>query len=147
MHGHPPWRSNLAADENISGTILDFRAAAKPRVWTESAHAAVGDWHEGRCAYIAADHWPPGAPPFCGAPVLIGSPYCAQHTRLCIADPRSVEGAQIVLMQERAADAVPPPELATLTPVAVPEPSDDDTVDARELPIDTRQEQITEEQA
>jgi hypothetical protein len=100
------------------------------------------------CAYIAADTWPAGAPRFCGAPVLLGSPYCAEHTRLCTADPASAEGARIAIAQDLAARAAPPPELDHLAPIALPErTSDDEKLDTSELPIDTRRDHTSEEEA
>src|SRR5579864_2141020 len=100
MHGHTPCRRDLGLSKNISRTLLDFRAAAKPGFWARSEALGRDKADEPRCAYIAADSWPPGAPPFCGAPVLLGSPYCAEHTRLCTADPASEEGARIALTQD-----------------------------------------------
>jgi hypothetical protein len=148
MHGHPsPIRRDLTLNENISGTLLDFRARSKPgffaRAGLEPAESApLG------CAYIAADTWPLGAPPFCGAPVLPGSPYCAAHTRLCTADPASAEGERIAIAQDLAARAAPPLELDHLAPIALPErTSDDEKLDASELPIDTRRDHTSEEEA
>jgi hypothetical protein len=148
MHGHPPCRNNLARSGNISRTLLDFRAVAKPGFCALSEAIAPDETAKQRCAYIAADTWPPGAPPFCGAPVLLGSPYCAAHTRLCTADPASEEGALIAMTQDLAARAAPPPELRHLAPIAVPEPTpDDDTLADSELPINARHDHTNKEEA
>ncbi|MGH7034880.1 MAG: hypothetical protein ACREFL_14205, partial [Stellaceae bacterium] len=52
------------------------------------------------CVYIAAAKWRAGAAPFCGAPVLPGSAYCARHAPLCGVDPASKRGEQIAAEQD-----------------------------------------------
>jgi hypothetical protein len=150
MHGHPlPFRNDLTPNENISGTLLDFRARSKRGFSAQTLGSEPAESGPQGCAYIAADIWPPGAPPFCNAPVLLGSPYCAEHTRLCTVDPASAEGERIAITQDLAARAAsPPPELDHLTPIALPEPIEDDgKLDERELPIDTRHDHVSEEEA
>lgn len=147
MHGRVPFHSDAALDENISGTIShgpEPVAKSDSRVRKETPETGFGD--EQRCAYIAADAWPAGAPPFCGAPVQRGSAYCLRHARICAVDPASAEGVLIALGQELAARVAAPPAMARLAPVAVPEPVDDDaTLDQRELAIDTPNDQHQEE--
>jgi hypothetical protein len=146
MHGYPPFRNNLTQNENISRTLLDFRAGSKDGFGARIVGPEPALSVERRCVYIAAETWPPGAPPFCGAPVLLGSPYCAEHTRLCTADPASEEGARIALTQDLAARAAPPPELDHLAPIALPERApDDDKLDASELPANARPDHTDEE--
>jgi len=41
------------------------------------------------CAFIAATDWLAGFPPFCGKPVLLGAPYCAEHAVLCRRLPKA----------------------------------------------------------
>jgi len=150
MHGRVPFRGAIGAYENKSSTQSHERGAAAKsdsRVRAESLEAGSAD--ERRCAFIAADTWPAGAPPFCGAPVQRGSAYCPAHARICAVDPASAEGVLIALRQELAASvaAPPQPEMAHLAPVALPEPIDDDaTLDRRELAIETPSEQQKEEQ-
>ena len=151
MHGQAPFPTNMTFDENISGTLLDFGAAAKSdsRVpddagFDSEATEGAGDR---RCAYIAADRWPVGEPPFCGAPVQPGSSYCPHHARLCVVDPASAEGVLLALGQELAAAAEAPPQLAHLAPVAVPELVEDGaSLDRRELPIEVNDHQQPEDE-
>jgi hypothetical protein len=75
MHRYVPIGENFANEENISGTL--------PRTIDREKPSVSGP--EG-CVFIAADSWPAGYPPFCGAPVLTGSPYCPAHAQLCRAD-------------------------------------------------------------
>jgi hypothetical protein len=60
----------MKRDKNISGTITIANSE-------DIALDAYG------CAFIAAADWRAGFPPFCGKPVLPGTPYCAQHAALC----------------------------------------------------------------
>jgi hypothetical protein len=149
MHGHPPpFRRDLTLNENISRTLLDFRARSKPSFSARSVGLEPAESAPRGCAYIAADTWPPGTPPFCGAPVLLGSPYCAEHTRLCTVDPASEAGARVAITQELAARAAPPPELDHLTPIALPEPvEDDEKLDESDLPDNARHYHTSEEEA
>ncbi|HKT18282.1 MAG TPA: hypothetical protein VJR47_09585 [Stellaceae bacterium] len=78
------------------------------------------------CSYIAAGTWRSGAAPFCGAPALPGSSYCAVHAPLCGVDPASQQGARIAAEQDEAAAAMlraPSPRFAAC---AVPEPVEED---------------------
>ncbi|MGH7033229.1 MAG: hypothetical protein ACREFL_05825 [Stellaceae bacterium] len=58
---------------------------------------------DGGCVYITPATWRAGAAPFCGAPVLPGSSYCARHAPLCGVDPASKRGEQIAAEQDAAA--------------------------------------------
>ena len=127
-----------------------FRAGAKPvsLIDREIGFATQEEpATERRCAYIAAETWPPGAAPYCGAPVRPGSAYCATHARLCTADPASAEGVRIAIAQDLAARAAPPPELDQLAPVALPEPIEpEEGLAARELPSTARREFMADEE-
>lgn len=73
MHdGGPRDGFGLPEDENISGTM----GAAKAE---DSAESLAG------CVFIEPHTWPAGFPPFCGRPVLPGSPYCPAHAARCAA--------------------------------------------------------------
>lgn len=63
------------------------------------------------------------APPFCDAPALPGSSYCARHRALCILAPGSAaaESAARALDAAAAAAPAPPRELAFLGAASVPE--------------------------
>jgi hypothetical protein len=76
------------------------------------------------CGYVARAGWRYGmAPPFCDAPALPGSSYCAHHRALCILVPGSAAAESAVRMLEEAAAAAPAPprELAFLGAASVPE--------------------------
>jgi hypothetical protein len=147
MHGRVSFHSDIGSCENKSRTQshgLGPVTKSDSRVPTESFETGFGD--EQRCAFIAADVWPAGAPPFCGAPVQRGSSYCPTHARICAVDPASAEGVLIALGQELAASAAAPSEMACLAPVALPEPVDEDaTLDQREFAIETPNDQQQEE--
>jgi hypothetical protein len=84
------------------------------------------------CAYIAAGTWRVGAAPFCGAPVLPGSSYCARHAPLCGVDPGSERGEQIAAEQDAVAAMSLLPDLGTC---AVPEPLEEEgALEAWDLP-------------
>jgi hypothetical protein len=73
-----------------------------------------------RCSYVVTATWRYGAPdPFCTAPALAGSSYCATHRALCAVDPVSSEGRRLARGQAAAA-SVPLPE--AFPPLAMPEP-------------------------
>ena len=62
------------------------------------------------CAYVAAVAWRYGAgDPFCGAPSLPGSPYCAPHHALCALVAGSAEAAGAVRAQSDPEGEAPPP--------------------------------------
>jgi hypothetical protein len=63
------------------------------------------------------------APPFCDAPALPGSSYCAQHRARCVIAPGSAaaERAARSLDEAAAAASASPGELAFLDAAAVPE--------------------------
>ncbi len=148
MHDWLPGWDNFAAGENITETIQLFGATAKPGVDADATPAAFPEPGTPGCAYIAADRWPAGQPPFCGAPVQPGSPYCTAHRRICTADPTSETGAIIAMVQDLGARAEPPPELAHLAPIALPEPSEEDEIlAAGELPIGPHPDRHPEEEA
>jgi hypothetical protein len=73
LHRSPQPERALPADENISGTTGAANSEDSPKECAEK-------WG---CVYIAAERWLPGKPPFCGKPVLPGSPYCPRHAALC----------------------------------------------------------------
>jgi hypothetical protein len=79
----------------------------------------------GTCRFIAAEAWEPGAAPFCGAPVLPGSSYCASHRRLCYIDPVSPQAAGIVIAQKLAGRVPPPRKLKCLVTSSLPEPDEE----------------------
>ena len=64
-----------------------------------------------------------GATPFCDAPALPGSSYCAGHRALCTIAPGSAAAETAALALDRAAAAAPspPPELGFLDAASVPE--------------------------
>lgn len=87
---------------------------------------------DGSCVYITAAKWRVGAAPFCGAPVLPGSSYCARHAVLCGADPASERGEQIAAEQDAAAAMSLLPHLEAC---AVPEPLEEEgAIEAWDLP-------------
>lgn len=118
---HPP----LPPHENIMGTIPEFPAA----VTAESQVRAHPGAASRRCGYVVASRWHYGAPdPFCGAPAVPGSSYCALHRSLCAVDPASAAGRRLAVRQAAAARAVLPAEFP---PLAAPEPlPDPDPVEA-----------------
>lgn len=84
------------------------------------------------CVYITVAKWRAGAAPFCGAPVLPGSSYCARHAPLCGVDPASERGEQIAAEQDAAAAMSLLPDLEAY---AVPEPLDEEgALEAWDLP-------------
>ena len=60
------------------------------------------------------------APPFCDAPALPGSSYCAQHRALCVIAPGSAAAARAARTLDEVAAAAPG-ELAFLDGAAMPE--------------------------
>ncbi len=117
MDKRSPFGGSVSVGENISGTISGCREDATWNRTTSDLGEKIGP----TCCFIAAESWPAGEPPFCGAPALPGSPYCASHASLCAAAARSPKGARIALAQDLAARAEPPPELGHLAVCVVPE--------------------------
>lgn len=82
MHDRGPRRGFvLRRHENISRTLR--RANGK-----DSAES--GEDRDGTCVFIEPYAWPAGFPPFCGRPVLPGSPYCPAHAVRCAAPTTAV---------------------------------------------------------
>jgi hypothetical protein len=110
---HQPRPQTLNQYENITRTIA--RSASL---------VTAGNGEGERCGYVALVGWRYGeATPFCDAPALPGSSYCARHRSLCIIAPGSAaaESAARALDQVASAAPAPPPELAFLDAAAVPE--------------------------
>jgi len=110
---HQPRPQTLNPYVNITRTI------ARP-----APFVTVRDAAPERCGYVALVGWRYGAaPPFCDAPALPGSSYCAHHRSLCIIAPGSAaaELAARTLDAAAAAAPAPPRELAFLDAAAVPE--------------------------
>jgi hypothetical protein len=107
---------------NKTGTLHGLPVA----VTAESACDLRGDF-EGRqasdrprCGYVVAATWRYGAPdPFCDAPALPGSSYCAAHRALCAVDPATEEGRRLASRQAAAAQAALPD---AFPPLVAPEP-------------------------
>jgi len=77
MHDRGPHHGlSLPKDENISGTNRTANDEDSPETGLEGR---VG------CVFIEPYTWPAGFPPFCGRPVLAGSPYCPEHATRCTA--------------------------------------------------------------
>jgi len=130
MHASLAEQTALPQDENISGTLLDFGEAAKRDAMGNPVSL------EERCVYIAADSWPPGAPPYCAASVEPGSSYCALHRRLCVVDPASADGARIAEAQDLAGSAAPLPVLTQRVASVLPEPTEEEEkLDVGELSL------------
>ena len=76
------------------------------------------------CGYVARGSWRYGeAGPFCDAPAVPGSSYCAEHRALCTIAPGSAAAAGAARALDQAADAArtPPPELFFLAAAPPPE--------------------------
>ena len=77
-----------------------------------------------RCVFVVSPrHARPGAiGPFCGAPAIPRSAYCARHHRICVLSAASAAGqADAATLATEAEAAEPPPELAHLIPPTLPE--------------------------
>ncbi len=110
---HQPHPQLLSQHENITRTI----AEPPPLVTTRRAVPE-------RCGYVARAGWRYGkGAPFCDAPALPGSSYCARHRALCTIAPGTAAAEIAARALDRAADAAPapPPELAFLDAASVPE--------------------------
>lgn len=125
MHGRTLFRDPVDNDENISRTLLEWRVPEKANPKANPNAGLAAAMPEG-CRFIAAETWPAGAPPFCGAPVKPGSAYCAAHAGRCAVDPASRDGAELLRAQEQAAQKTPPPELRHLEACAVLEADESD---------------------
>src|SRR5260370_38637117 len=76
-----------------------------------------------RCGYVARAGWRYGkGAPFCDAPALPGSSYCARHRALCTIAPGTAAAEIAGPALDRAADAAPapPPELRFSEASSVP---------------------------
>lgn len=117
---HQPRPHTLNLYENITRTIAQPPALVTLQLVTGNGAAAPD-----RCGYVVREGWRYGmAPPFCDAPALPGSSYCAHHRALCIVAPGSAaaERAARRLDEAAAAESAPPPgELEYLDAAAVPE--------------------------
>jgi len=110
---HQPRPQALFHNENITRTI-----AEKPPLVTSRRAAPE------RCGYVARDGWRYGkGAPFCDAPALPGSSYCARHRALCTIAPGTEAAETAARALDHAADAAPapPPELAFLDAASVAE--------------------------
>lgn len=77
------------------------------------------------CAFVAREPAASGrASPFCDAPALPGSAYCADHHAICDVAPGSAESERLGrdLEREAATESPPPEELSFLASVEIPEP-------------------------
>jgi hypothetical protein len=78
MHdGGPHHGFGSPDDANIAGTSISANS--------EDPAESSPDESEWGCVFIEPYTWPAGFPPFCGRPVLAGSPYCQAHTARCAA--------------------------------------------------------------
>ena len=83
MHdGGPRPGLSLPVDENISGTNGAANTEDSPETGLGETGAEDSGWG---CVFIEPYTWPAGFPPFCGRPVLPGSPYCPAHAARCAA--------------------------------------------------------------
>lgn len=119
----------LPLNRNITGTLPEL--AVPVTAETPSGDAARGRRRRPprRCGYVVAPEWRYGAPdPFCGAPAMAGSSYCAAHRALCVVDPATAAGRRLSVRQAAAGHAILPAEFP---PLAAPEPlPDPDPVEA-----------------
>ena len=110
---HQPRPQPLSHNENITRTIAD----APPLVTICRSPLE-------RCGYVVRDGWRYGeAAPFCDAPALPRSSYCAHHRALCTIAPGSTAAETAGRALDCVAEAAPapPPELAYLDAASVPE--------------------------
>jgi len=107
-----PSQTRLSQDENITGTINPSDGDIKP-----DRRAALDT-----CGFVVPEAWSyGGAEPFCNAPALPGSSYCARHRALCVVPARSAKGRGLARDLERLIDGL----------VSVPEPIE--AVEAEEI--------------
>jgi len=119
-------RRGLAGVENKTRTVPEIAPAAAGV--NEGGIAAEGTARQ-RCSFIVREHWRyGGAEPFCNAPSVPGSAYCARHLARCTASAESeaeLAGAAEV--------PPPPPELGYLAEAALPELLPEDEGELRAL--------------
>ena len=120
MHFPGPPPSRLG--KNKTGTFSTF--PVKP------GDACASDvLNDARCAFVAREPGTEGrSSPFCDAPALRGSAYCAEHHAVCDFAPGSEESERLGRDLDREAETVPPPpeELSFLASVEIPEPEPDE---------------------
>ena len=78
------------------------------------------------CRFIAVDAWEVGVPPYCGAPLLSGSPYCVDHHRLCYLAPSDAAALELALARELLL-SLPRRRLKCLGTAPLPECEEDET--------------------
>lgn len=104
----PEWLS-LSPHENISGT-------------SSQETSAESDASGGCCAFVTVNNWRYGdGDPFCGAPAVAGSAYCAVHRALCQIPPGTRAGIAAARALRREAEIAAPPALGLLDAPALPE--------------------------
>jgi hypothetical protein len=90
------------------------------------------------CAYVVRSWRFGGLSPFCDAPTVARTPYCARHLALCRVGPATAEGRRLAAGQARLAEqaSAPPQEFARLDAVALPETlgEEPEPVDGVDLP-------------
>ena len=80
-----------------------------------------------RCGYVVAEDWRyGGAGPFCDAPAVPGSSYCARHLALCAVAPGTKAAKRILADQAAAArsNGTPPETAGSVPALTEPEPLD-----------------------
>lgn len=77
--------------------------------YENTTRTIAGQVRPATCAYVAAIAWRYGAgDPFCGAPAVPGSSYCAPHHALCALVAGSAEAAGAARAQADAGGETPP---------------------------------------
>lgn len=110
----------LTADENTTGTV----GQEPKRAGDYARNDDPTGRRQRRCSYVAAECWHYGAgDPFCPAPALPDSSYCAEHKALCRLAPGSAAADRAAAALQRAAEAAqgPPAELGFLDLPAIPD--------------------------
>jgi hypothetical protein len=97
-------RRTSSVGENVSGT----RSIDDEHRVVERDDGVLNRRRKGeaaRCGYVADARWHYGAgSPFCDAPAVAGTSYCARHLALCTVPAASPEGARLAAEQRRAAE-------------------------------------------
>lgn len=117
MHDAPR-PEKVLPEQNIIGTIEPLPVLVTP------AGADRAERSGRSCGYVAAKTWRYGAgDPFCNAPAVKGSSYCARHRARCAIAPASEAGTQAAAALLRAGDreSAPPAEFAYLVLPLMPE--------------------------